>query len=78
VRPRSPACPASIASWESTSANFFAPAQATFKLAIHFCDWGRVGERFFHPFGPYGIESTHALFQAYWLMRRAEGHPSAA
>lgn len=55
---------------------FLAAARATFKLAIQFCDWGAPGERFLHPFGPYGLDTRHELFQAYWLKRRREGRPS--
>jgi len=48
----------------------------TFKLGIQFRDWCRVGESFLHPFGPYGVNVKHELFQAYWLRRRQEGHAS--
>ena len=49
---------------------------ATFKLATQFRDWGGIGEHFLHPFGPYGLDTQHSLFQAYWLKRRQEGHLS--
>jgi tryptophan 7-halogenase len=50
--------------------------RATFKLAIQFRDWRTLGEVFLHPFGPYGLNTQHSLFQAYWLKRRQEGNPS--
>ena len=56
---------------------FLRATRATFKLAIQFRDWHSAGESFLHPFGPYGIDISHELFQAYWLKRRSEGHPSA-
>ena len=55
---------------------FLSATRATFKLAIQFRDWGGIGEGFLHPFGPYGLDTQHSLFQAYWLKRRQEGHPS--
>jgi len=56
---------------------FLRATRATFKLAIQFREWGGRGETFLHPFGPYGIDIKHELFQAYWLKRRSEGCPSA-
>ncbi|MGH8201504.1 MAG: tryptophan halogenase family protein [Steroidobacteraceae bacterium] len=55
---------------------FLRATGATFKLALRFRDWGRMGETFLHPFGPYGVDANHELFQAYWLKRRSEGSPS--
>jgi tryptophan halogenase len=55
---------------------FLSATRATFKLGIKFCDWGGIGEVFLHPFGPYGLNTPHSLFQAYWLKRRQEGFPS--
>lgn len=56
--------------------DFLRATGATFKLATRFRDWGTRGETFLHPFGPYGIDCRHELFQAYWLERRREGRPS--
>jgi tryptophan halogenase len=55
---------------------FLRATGATFKLAIQFRDWRQIGETCLHPFGPYGIDAKHNLFQAYWLKRRQEGRPS--
>jgi tryptophan halogenase len=56
---------------------FVRATRATFKLAIRFQDWRRVGESFLHPFGPYGVGVQHELFQAYWLKHALEGHRTA-
>jgi len=55
---------------------FLSATRATFKLAVQFRDWRSIGEAFLHPFGPYGLNTQHSLFQAYWLKRRQEGCPS--
>jgi tryptophan halogenase len=41
--------------------------QATFKLGIEFVDWGAVGERYCHPFGPNGRTLNGMPFHAVWL-----------
>jgi tryptophan halogenase len=40
---------------------------ATFKLAIQFVNWGRIGERYYHPFGPNGRSLNGLPFHAAWL-----------
>jgi tryptophan 7-halogenase len=55
---------------------FLRATHATFRLGSQFRDWGTLGRTFLHPFGAYGVDVRHDLFQAYWLRRRQEGHPS--
>src|SRR3982751_816048 len=46
---------------------FLAAAQGTFKLGIEFVDWGAVGERYFHPFGPHGQDFRGVHFHQLYL-----------
>ena len=46
---------------------FLAATKATFKLGIEFIDWGAVGERYFHPFGPYGQDFQGVHFHQIYL-----------
>jgi tryptophan halogenase len=52
---------------------FVRATQATFKLAIEFVDWARLGHHYYHPFGPYGFEMLGIPFPAYWLRLNAMG-----
>jgi tryptophan halogenase len=72
-----PSLPAFHRLLEVDEREFLSATRATFKLAIQFRDWSSLGEVFLHPFGPYGLNTQHSLFQAYWLKRRQEGHPSS-
>jgi tryptophan halogenase len=56
---------------------FLRATRGTFKLGIQFRDWRTIGASFLHPFGSYGLNINHELFQAYWLRCRQEGLPSA-
>ena len=47
--------------------------KATFKLAIRFQDWTRIGHSYFHPFGQTGFEMEGVPFSAYWLKMREQG-----
>ena len=46
---------------------FMRATEATFKLGIEFCDWGKVGQSYIHPFGDFGKASTKASFYQQWL-----------
>ena len=58
---------------------FLAASQGTFKLGIEFVDWGAIGERYFHPFGPHGQDFRGVHFHQLYLReakrRAAAGHP---
>ena len=41
--------------------------QGTFKLAIQFNDWRRLGDAYFHAFGDVGLPLGLLAFQHYWL-----------
>ncbi|MBW8734977.1 MAG: tryptophan 7-halogenase [Asticcacaulis sp.] len=51
--------------------------QGTFKLGIEFVDWGQVGNRYHHSFGPNGHDVHGLPFHALWLRSQmaANGHP---
>ena len=54
-------------------ATFMKATEATFKLGIEFCDWGRPGDRYIHPFGDYGKPINGIPFYQAWLRLRALG-----
>jgi tryptophan 7-halogenase len=47
--------------------------KATFKLGIRYHDWTRIGESYFHPFGPTGPGLGAVSFPAYWLKMFLDG-----
>ena len=55
---------------------FMRATNATFKLGIEFVDWGRIGQRYMHAFGPYGMNMEGLHFHHFW-MRYAALEPSA-
>ena len=40
---------------------FMRATNATFKLGIEFENWGKIGERYFHPFGQHGADMQLSL-----------------
>ena len=54
-------------------AEFLRETRGSFKLGIEFVDWGRVGHRYFHPFGSYGKPFDMLPVHQHWLAARAAG-----
>lgn len=52
---------------------FMRATQASFKLGIQFENWGRLGDRYIHPFGDIGKSTWMADFHHMWLMGKAKG-----
>lgn len=41
--------------------------RGTFKLGAQFADWARLGDRYFHTFGPIGAKLDAVPFHHYWI-----------
>ncbi|WP_262504451.1 tryptophan halogenase family protein [Sphingobium sp. KCTC 72723] len=52
---------------------FLRATKGSFKLGIEFVDWGRLGQRYFHPFGTYGKPFDMLSVHQHWLAARAAG-----
>ncbi|MEL7110336.1 MAG: tryptophan halogenase family protein [Pseudomonadota bacterium] len=55
---------------------FLSATNGTFKLGIEFINWGQIGEAYFHPFGPHGVDMQGIDFHQYW-MRFQAANPGA-
>jgi tryptophan halogenase len=58
---------------ELDEAEFMQAVNGTFKVGIEFENWGRLGESYFHPFGPPGADAWAAQFHHYWLKANKHG-----
>ncbi|MEM1411942.1 MAG: tryptophan halogenase family protein [Pseudomonadota bacterium] len=52
---------------------FLSACGGTFKLGIEFVDWGERGERYFHPFGQFGMDRDGLPFHQHWARCRLAG-----
>jgi len=52
---------------------FMRATAATFKLAILFENWARIGDRYIHPFGRHGRATWLGEFHHFWLRSRELG-----
>ncbi|CAL4869544.1 Flavin-dependent tryptophan halogenase RebH (plasmid) [Asticcacaulis sp. MM231] len=46
---------------------FMRRTHATFKTGIEFVNWGRKGQSYIHPFGPYGANMEGLHFHHFWM-----------
>ena len=53
--------------------DFIRKTQATFKVAIQYVNWGRIGNTYFHPFGRFGSDFGIVPFHQHWLKLRSLG-----
>jgi tryptophan 7-halogenase len=54
-------------------AEFVAATQGTFKLGIEFVGWGKIGQRYLHPFGPIGQDINGVRFHQIWRHLHSHG-----
>ena len=56
---------------------FLRATRGTFKLGIEFVNWGRQGDRYFHPFGQHGRDLHGIQFHQLYLRERARNGAAA-
>lgn len=54
-------------------AEFLKATQGSFKLGIEFVDWGWLGNRYFHPFGPHGRAFDIVDVHQHWIRAHSQG-----
>ena len=54
-------------------AEFLRATRGTYKLGIEFVDWTRPGQRYFHPFGSFGVDFDAVPLHHYWIRERRAG-----
>ncbi|MEZ0242360.1 MAG: tryptophan halogenase family protein [Sphingomonas sp.] len=52
---------------------FLRATRGSIKLGIEFVDWGGADQRYFHPFGYFGIDMAGVGFHHHWLRNVAQG-----
>jgi tryptophan 7-halogenase len=52
---------------------FVRATSGSFKLGIEFVNWGKLGARYPHPFGTYGVDFDVVPLYQYWLKARQNG-----
>ena len=52
---------------------FVKKTKGSFKLGIEFVNWGALGNRYFHPFGPHGRAFDIVGLHHFWLKARQDG-----
>lgn len=57
--------------------DFIQKTQATFKLAIQFQDWRKIGESYWHQFGTVGADIDGIAFYQHWIKSKFNGNPAA-